>query len=96
MEKDNTMYAFSQIGEMMLKQVVGHIGESQADSSRFMQCLLCQRKAECAEKETQPKDNPRTGMCSRLLLEGETRSFGETRGRKKGKKIKKDENTTGR
>ena len=83
---DRIMYAIQQAGGSLMQEVLGSMAGDRLKQERFMQCLICDRKRSCAESGKVPPDNRKTGMCSRLLLPGETRSVGETRGRRKGTK----------
>ena len=93
----NFLYAVQGVSGGLMQEVLQSMTGDLMKQERFMQCMICQRKADCAlSGKAEPKDNPKTGMCSRLLLPGETRSVGETRGRKKGtgnsKKAKRPKN----
>lgn len=83
-------YAFQQIGGGLMQQVLNTMDGDTMKQERFMQCMICDRKYDCAvSAKPEPPVNKKTGLCSRLLLPGETRSVGETRGRKKGSRPKK-------
>ena len=83
-------YAFQQIGGGLMQQVLNTMDGDTMKQERFMQCMICDRKYDCAvSTKPEPPVNKKTGLCSRLLLPGETRSVGETRGRKKGSRPKK-------
>ncbi len=84
------MEALKQVGSGLMAEVLNTMSGDELKQQRFMQCMICQRKQDCAlSDKPEPKDNKKTGLCSRLLLPGETRSVGETRGRKKGSRPKK-------
>lgn len=77
------------VGGGLMAEVLDTMSGDQLKQQRFMQCMICDRKQDCAlSGKPEPRDNKKTGLCSRLLLPGETRSVGETRGRKKGSKPK--------
>ena len=84
------MESLRQVGSGLMAEVLDTMSGDELKQQRFVQCMICQRKESCAlSDKPEPKDNKKTGLCSRLLLPGETRSVGETRGRKKGSKPKK-------
>ena len=82
------MYALQQIGGGLMSEVLATMDGDRLKQERFMQCIICDRKQDCALSGKEPGINRKTGLCSRLLLPGETRSVGETRGRKKGSRPK--------
>lgn len=89
------MESLRQVGSGLMAEVLNTMSGDQLKQQRFMQCMICDRKQDCALSDNpEPKDNKKTGLCSRLLLPGETRSVGETRGRKKGSKPKKPQKYT--
>lgn len=87
---DALMYALNRVGGDLIAEVLTSMDGDTIKQQRFLQCMICDRKQSCAlSDKPEPKDNKQTGLCSRLLLPGETRSFGETRGRKKGSHLDK-------